>query len=157
MEDRTDPLRVSLGQVVVGGHDVDAAPDQRVEVRRQRRDEGLALAGAHLGDGPPMQDDAAQELHVVMALAERPHHRLANRGEGLRKDLLQRRVDLRQLLLALLLELVGHPGRVGPGQRRLAGVGVRIGLAQLDRREEVADALAQACAEGIGARGEGLV
>ena len=63
--DGTHPLAVALGKVVVDGHDVHAAPGQRVEVNRQRGDERLALAGGHLGNVALVQRDAADELHVV--------------------------------------------------------------------------------------------
>ena len=132
----------------------DAAADQGIEERGQRRDEGLALAGPHLGDRRVVEHDAAHELHVVVPLAERPHHRLSDRCEGLGQDLLERLVDLRQLALALLLQLVGQAGRVGAGKRGLRGILVRIGLAQLDRHHDVVDPLAQAGAELIGLGGE---
>ena len=56
VEDRAHPLRVAPGEVVVDGDDVDAAAGQRVEDRGQRRDEGLALAGPHLGDLALVED-----------------------------------------------------------------------------------------------------
>ena len=111
MEDRADPLRVALGEVVVDGHDVHAASDEGVEIGRQRADEGLALAGPLLGDHPAVQDDAAHQLDVVVPLAERPDHRLADRCEGLRQELLERRVDLLQLALALLASARRRGGR----------------------------------------------
>ena len=67
VEDRTHPLRVAPGQVVVDRHDVHAAAGHRVEDRGKRRDEGLALAGAHLGDAALVQDGAADELDVEVA------------------------------------------------------------------------------------------
>ena len=94
----------------------DAAADQGVEERGQRRDERLALAGAHLGDRRAVEHDAAHQLHVVVPLAERSDHRLADRCERLRQDLLERLVDLRKLALALLLQLIGQASRVGAGE-----------------------------------------
>ena len=99
---------------------------------------------------PAVEHDAADHLDVVVALAERADHRLADGRERLGQDLLERLVDLRQLALALLLQLIGDAGGVGAGQRRLRRIGVGIGLAQLDRDEQVAEALAQAGAERIG-------
>ncbi len=131
-----------------------AASDQRVEERGQRPDEGLALAGALLGDRPAVEHDAAHHLNVVVALAQRADHRLADRREGLRQDLVEGLVDLLELALALLLQLIGEPRGIGAGKRRLAGVLVRIGLAQLDRRQDVADLVAQARAQLIGLRCE---
>ena len=154
MEHRADPLRVALGEVVVDGHDVHAASDEGVEIGRQRADEGLALARALLGDHPAVQDDAAHQLDVVVPLAERPDHGLADRGEGLRQELLERRVDLLQLALALLLQLVGEAGGIGAGQRRVGGVLLGAVGAQLDRHQDVADALAKSFAKHGGTAAE---
>ena len=100
VEDRTHPLRVAPGQVVVDGDDVDAAPGQRVEDRRQRRDEGLALAGPHLGDLALVEDGAAHELDVEVAHAERPLHGLAGHREDLGQDVVEGLLE--PLVLALV-------------------------------------------------------
>ncbi len=72
---RAHPLGVTLTQVIVHGDHVHALAGERVQEHRQRRDEGLALTGRHLGDAAPLllvglegsvQDDAADELHIVM-------------------------------------------------------------------------------------------
>ena len=152
MEDRADPLCVALGQVVVDGDDMDPAADEPVEVRGERRDEGLALAGLHLGDRTAVEHDAAHELDVVVTLVQHPPHRLADRGERLGQDLLERLVDLLQLFVALPLQLVGEARGIGAGQRRLAGILVRVGLTQLDRDDEVAEPFAQPAAKLIGLR-----
>ena len=70
VEDGAHPLRVALGQVVVDGDDVDAAAGHGVERGGERSDEGLALAGPHLGDLALVQDHAADELDVEVAHAE---------------------------------------------------------------------------------------
>ena len=85
----THPLGVTLGQVVVDRDDVDALAGQSVEVHRQRRDEGLALAGLHLGDPPEVQRGAAHQLHVVVALADGASRRLADRGERLDQQVVE--------------------------------------------------------------------
>jgi hypothetical protein len=81
--DLPHPARVACGEIVVDGDDMDAGAGQRVEIGGERRDEGLALAGAHLGDLAAVEHDAADQLDVVVALAERALGRLAHRGEGL--------------------------------------------------------------------------
>ena len=65
-------------------------PVEGVEVQRQGGDQGLALAGAHLGDLALVQHDAADQLHVEVAQADRARGRLAHRREGLRQQLVQR-------------------------------------------------------------------
>ena len=80
------PFGVALGQVIVDGDHVHAAAAERVEVYRQGRHQGLALARLHLRDHAPVQHDAAQELHVERTLAEPAPGRLAHRGEGIHQQ-----------------------------------------------------------------------
>ncbi len=83
--DRRHPFRVAPGQVVVDGDDVDAVAGQRVEEHRQGRGQGLALAGPHLRDRAVVENHAADQLHVVVALTGRPPRGLAGQREGLRQ------------------------------------------------------------------------
>ena len=86
------------GEVVVDRDDVDALALERVQVAGERRDEGLALAGAHLGDAPVVQDHAADELHVVVAHLEGALARFAADGEGLGSRIVERRAVVELLL-----------------------------------------------------------
>ncbi len=79
--DLAHPLGVAPGEVVVHRDEVDALAGHAVEVRRQRRHEGLALAGLRLGDPAEVQRGAAHELDVVVALADHPGGRLAHHRE----------------------------------------------------------------------------
>ena len=111
--DLAHPFAVALGEVVVHGDDVHALAGERVEIDRQGRDQRLAFAGLHLGDHAAMQDDAAHQLHVEMALAEGALGRLAHGGEGLDQDVVE--------LLALgqpVLELLGAGAQLVIDQRR---------------------------------------
>ena len=110
--DLAHPLAVALGEVVVDGDDVDALARNRVEVRRQDGDEGLALAGLHLGDAALVEDDAAYELDAEGLHAQDAPGRLAHGGEGLGHQLVQalaRGVALFELL-RLGLELLVREG-----------------------------------------------
>ena len=78
-----------MGEVVVDGDDVHAVAGQRVEVGRQRRDQGLALTGAHLGDVAQVQGRPTHDLHVVVPLAERALGGLADRGERLGQQVVE--------------------------------------------------------------------
>ena len=69
--DLAHPFGVALGEIVVDGDDMDARAGERVEIDGERGDQRLAFAGLHLGDRALVQDHAADELHVEMALAER--------------------------------------------------------------------------------------
>ena len=80
--DAAHPLGVAAGQVVVDRDDVDALAGEGVQVAGEGRDQGLALAGPHLGDLALVQDHAADQLDVVVAHAEDPARRLADDREG---------------------------------------------------------------------------
>ena len=105
------PLGVALGQVVVDRDQVDAVAGQRVQVERLDGDEGLALTGLHLGDVALVQDDAAHLLDVEEPDAHRALERLADGGEGLEDELVDRLA-----VLDPLLELDGLAGELGVAQ-----------------------------------------
>ena len=119
--DLPHPFGVALGEVVVDGDDVDALAGQRVEIDRERRDQGLAFAGLHLGDVALVQHHAADQLHVEMPLAERALGRLAHRGEGGNQNVVQR---------LAAGELGAEFG--GAGFQRLVGEGGDFGLQRVD-------------------------
>ena len=133
-----------LGQVVVDGDDVDALAGERVEVGRQRRDEGLALAGLHLGDVALVQGRPAHELHVEVPLAERAVGGLAHGRERLGQQVVERLAvgDPRPEPVGLLAQLgVGHRDEVVLERVDLAGERLQIpddpalaGAQNLDRR-----------------------
>ena len=88
--DLSHPVRVSPGEIVVDGDDVDAVPPEGVEVGGEGRDEGLPLPGAHLRDTALVENHAADELHVEVAHLERtppglPHDRERLRDQGLER------------------------------------------------------------------------
>jgi hypothetical protein len=111
--DDAHPLGVAAGQVVVDGDDVDALAGEGVEVAGQGGDQGLALAGLHLGDVAPVERDAADQLHVEVALAEGADAGLADGRERLGEQLVQ--------VLAVVQALAEHVGE-------LAQLGVAAGL-----------------------------
>ena len=110
--DRPHPVRVALREVLVDRDDVRALARQRVQVRRQRRDQRLALAGAHFGDLALVQHHAADQLHVEMPQAERAARGLADDGERLGQQVVERLAGGE-----LLAELDGLRGEVGVRER----------------------------------------
>ena len=139
--DAAHPLRVVLRQVVVDRDDVDALARERVEVRRQGRDQGLALTGLHLGDVAEVEGGATLDLHVVVPLADDPLRRLADRGEGLRHQVVEG-LAVREPLL----ELPGHALELGVAH------GDEVVLDRVHRtghRLELAEDLALADAEDL--------
>ena len=138
MEDRAHPLRIAPGEVVVDGHDVDAAARERVEDGRQRRDEGLALAGPHLGDLALVEDRGAHQLDVEMAHAERPLHGFAGHREGLGQDVVEGLLEALVLAPAAVLGQLATAFQVGVVELvlgRLVGCGrlERIGAELVER------------------------
>ena len=113
--DRAHPLGVAAGEVVVDRDEVDALAGQRVEDDGERGGQRLALAGLHLGDVAAVQDHPADELHVEVAHAHRALADLADDGEGLGQQVVERLAvagllaqavhALAQLLVGLELEL----------------------------------------------------
>ena len=87
--DLTHPGGIAARQVVVDRDHVHALAFEGVEVDRERGDQGLALAGLHLGDLALVQHDAAHQLHVEVALAEGPLGGLAHRRERLDQQVVE--------------------------------------------------------------------
>jgi hypothetical protein len=88
--DGAHPFGVALGKIVVDGDDVHTLAGQRVEVDGQRGDQRLAFAGLHFGDLALMQDHAADQLHVEVALAKHALGGLAHGGEGRHQQVVER-------------------------------------------------------------------
>ena len=63
---RSHPLLITLGEVVIDRHHMDAITGKGIEEDRQRRHQSLTLTGRHLGDLTLMEDDTADQLHVVV-------------------------------------------------------------------------------------------
>ena len=62
---------------------MNAAAGEGIEVRRQRRHQGLAFPGLHFSDLAIVQDHPAQQLHIEVAHAEHALTGLAHDGERL--------------------------------------------------------------------------
>jgi len=84
---RAHPLSAHLGEVVVGGNQVDTSAGEGVQVERERGHQGLALAGLHLRDLALVEHDAADDLDVKVAQADGACGGLAHGGERLGEDL----------------------------------------------------------------------
>ena len=84
--DAAHPVGVALRQVVVDRDEVHASSRQRIQVDGQRRNQCLALAGAHFGNLAVMQRHAADELHVEVPHLQCALARFADNGERFRQD-----------------------------------------------------------------------
>jgi hypothetical protein len=88
--DAAHPFSVATGEVVVHRDHVHAFARQRVEVGGQRGHQGLAFAGAHLGDLAVVQHHAANELDIEVAHAMNPLASFAYHREGFGEQRLER-------------------------------------------------------------------
>ena len=84
------PFRVTTGQVIVDGDDVNALARKGVEVAGERRHERLALAGLHLGDHATVQRNGADDLDIKVTHAKHAIRGLASRSKRLGKQAVQR-------------------------------------------------------------------
>ena len=64
--ERSHPLGVTLGQVVVHGYDVYTVTGQGVEEYGEGSHEGLTFTGCHFGNLAFVQYDTTEELYVVV-------------------------------------------------------------------------------------------
>ncbi len=92
------PLRVTLHQIVVHRHHMDALALQGIEVGREQECLGLSFTGAQFRDAALVHDDAADQLYSVMLCLQHPGRGLPDGGVGLGKQIVQSR-SLRQPLL----------------------------------------------------------
>ena len=138
--DLAHPVRVPMGQVVVDRDDMNALARQRVQVDRRRGDQGLAFAGPHFGDPALMQHHAADQRHIVLALAQGAPGGFPDNGKRLFHEIVEARA-----LGDAVLELSGLGAQVGIGQsmdlrlerRDFQGAGAHgLDLAVVGRPEE---------------------
>jgi hypothetical protein len=87
---RSHPLHVAAGQVVVHRHDMDAFAFDRVQIGGQRRHQRLAFARHHLGDRAAVQHHAADQLDVVVPHPEEPAAALAAQSKRFDQQIVQR-------------------------------------------------------------------
>ena len=83
------PLGVTVCQIVVDRHDVDALAFQCVQVSRKSGHQGLTFTGLHLGDTSLMQDNTTDQLYPVMLHAKHSLGSLADSREGLHQQIIQ--------------------------------------------------------------------
>ena len=81
--DLTHPLGVAACQVIIDGNDMYALTGQRIEVDRQGGNERFTFTGLHLGDLALVQDNATDELYVIVSHLDAAPAHLAHDGKCL--------------------------------------------------------------------------
>ena len=64
--ERSHPLRVSFGKIVIDSDHVHTLACKRIQEHWECRNESLTLTGSHLGNLALMQNDTADDLHIVV-------------------------------------------------------------------------------------------
>ena len=82
-------LRITFGQIIVDRNNMYALAVQRVQIRRERRHQRFALAGAHLRDASLMQNDAADDLYMEGFHTQHAPVALADGRKSFRKQVIQ--------------------------------------------------------------------
>ena len=88
--DGTHPASVALGQIVIHGDDVDALAFECIQIHGERGDQGFAFAGFHFGDHAGVQNNAAHQLHIEVALAKGALRGFPHGGESFRQKVVGR-------------------------------------------------------------------
>ncbi len=87
--DLAHPAGVTAGKIVVNGDDMDAAAGEGVEVDRERGYQRLAFTGFHLGDAALVENHAADQLDVEMALPQGALGGLPDGGKSLNQQIIE--------------------------------------------------------------------
>ena len=64
--ERAHPLRVTLGEVIIYGNNVNALAGKRIKKDRERSHQSLSLSCSHLRYHTLMQNNTANKLHIVV-------------------------------------------------------------------------------------------
>ncbi|MNJ12528.1 hypothetical protein D3C77_67210 [compost metagenome] len=86
---RTHPVGVTAGQVVVDRDHVHTLAGQCIEVHAQGCDQGLAFTGTHFCDHAFVQGHAADQLHIKVTHAHDPLARFTGYRKGFRQQLVE--------------------------------------------------------------------
>ncbi len=104
--DWSHPVRVTPGEVIIDRSQMASPSGQGIKVKGQSSYQGLALAGPHLGNPALMEDNAAQQLHIIVALPDGPLGSFTDSSEGFRQNIIKRTPRLEPC-----------PEPVGPGTK----------------------------------------
>ena len=83
-----DILCVTLCQIIIGRNNMDTFSRKRVKIRRERRNERLALTCSHLGNFAFMKSYTANKLNIIMTPAGYPFRRLTDQCERAGKNII---------------------------------------------------------------------
>ena len=80
--DRTHPVGVAFGQIIINCHNMNASAPQSVQIGGQRCRQSFAFPRFHLGNLSPIKNDPSQYLCVKMAQSDGAPRGLTNRRES---------------------------------------------------------------------------
>ncbi|MBA7657354.1 hypothetical protein ES703_65291 [subsurface metagenome] len=90
MVDRSHPVRVSPGQVIINRSQVAALTDKGIQVEGKGSHQGFTLTSFHLSNSTLVKDNAPHQLHIKVALTYSPLGGFTNSSKGLGQKLIKR-------------------------------------------------------------------
>ena len=87
---RRHPVMVTLCQIVVHRHDMNALTSQGIQIGRKRGDECLSFTRLHLRNTPLMENDSTNDLYAVWLKANHSFSCFPDSCECLRQKLIKR-------------------------------------------------------------------
>ena len=92
--DPSDIHRITVGQIIINGHNMHAAACQTHQIRRKSCHKSLTLASLHLSNMPLIEGNTAQNLNVIRIQSDRAISCFPDRCKRLRQQLIQRPMSL---------------------------------------------------------------
>ena len=92
--DPSDIHRITVGQIIIDGHNMHATARQTHQIRRKSCHKGLTLASLHLSNMPLIKGNTAQNLNVIRIQSDRAISCFPDRCKRLRQQLIQRPMSL---------------------------------------------------------------
>ncbi|MBA7654083.1 hypothetical protein ES703_61958 [subsurface metagenome] len=87
--DGTHPLRISFGQIIIHGDDMNSFVSKGVQIGGKSGDQGFSFPGFHFSDFSLMEDDTAHELDIEVTHVDGAFPRFPDNGKGFNQDIIQ--------------------------------------------------------------------
>ena len=83
------PLSITVSQIIIDRHNVDALAFQRIQISRKSRHQRLSFTGFHLRNPSLMQNDTADQLYPVMLHVQHTSGRFSDGRISLHQNIVQ--------------------------------------------------------------------